>query len=77
MSQSTPSEASAQRGTVPDSITGSLAKLVYLFVNVVKKTTVTEISTALKEPKLAVLPVLRTLIENRHLKREGDDVLVC
>lgn len=61
--------------TVPDDLTSAMTKLVYLFVQTVKETTAKEISQALNEPQLTILPLLRMLAKRGHVRQEGERVL--
>jgi len=59
---------------IPDRITSSQAKLVYLYLHTRGTTTVDELGTALGLPKLALFSILGTLGEYDLIVRDGDDV---
>ena len=63
---------SEQQVAIPDDLTSSQAKLIYLSVLVMEKATVSEIQQLLGLPKLTILPVLRSLAANDHIKRTED-----
>jgi predicted O-methyltransferase YrrM len=59
---------------MPDRITSSQAKLVYLYLRTRGTTTVDELGTALGLPKLALFSILGTLGEYDLIVRDGDAV---
>ena len=59
---------------VPDDLTSSEAKLVYLFLLVRGTTTVDELGDALDLPKLTLFSILQTLRNRDLVVRDGDTV---
>ncbi|MFA9418015.1 MarR family transcriptional regulator [Natrinema sp. HArc-T2] len=61
-----------QQVAIPDGLASSQAKLVYLSLFVMEKATVSEIQQLLELPKLTILPIIRSLAANDHIKRTED-----
>ena len=59
---------------IPDELTSSQAKLVYLYLRVRGTATVDELGSALGLPKLALFSILQTLSEYGLVVRDGDAV---
>jgi hypothetical protein len=59
---------------IPDRISSSQAKLVYLYLHTRRTATVDELGTALGLPKLALFSILGTLGEYDLIVRDGDAV---
>lgn len=59
---------------IPDELTSSQAKLVYLYLRVRGTATVDELGSALGLPKLALFSILQTLAGYGLVVRDGDAV---
>ncbi|WP_380675710.1 TrmB family transcriptional regulator [Salinigranum sp. GCM10025319] len=63
-----------ERIDIPDAVSSSEAKLVYLYLAVRGTVTVDELGAALDLPKLALFSILGTLGEYDLIVRDGDAV---
>lgn len=59
---------------LPDDLSSSQAKLVYLYLRVRGTVTVDELGSALGLPKLSLFSILQTLDRNDLVVRDGDAV---
>ncbi|WP_226483261.1 MarR family transcriptional regulator [Natrinema amylolyticum] len=55
--------------TVPDGLTSPQAKLIYLALQAQEEATVTDLQQMLRMPKLTLLPILTSLVENELIQR--------
>ena len=60
---------------VPDDIRSATAKLVYLYVHSVGRTTISELRTALNIKLLTVFGVISILSSQGHISRDGESLI--
>jgi hypothetical protein len=70
-------ESDSSALTVPQNVSSSTTKLVYVFVTTRQVTTIDEICSALRMKRLTLFGVLPRLLSDGYVARDGDRIFVC